>query len=154
MRWLDNKVFSYHWRTVQTWILSIKLVIFSSLRLKCQVWTVRDIHRIETEVLPKTYRALQVMCPQLLNYWHQTYSGCSETVQCDLGTFSKVPLVQAYIQLTKHKALQIKRHKLLIDHGQTYTLLRAWVLCAGRHCQDNINTETEIQRIWHTVLQV
>jgi hypothetical protein len=51
-------------------------------------------------------------------------------------------------------ALQINRHKSQIDRSQTYTLLRARVSCAGRNCQDNINTEIELQRKWHTVLQV
>ena len=75
-------------------------------------------------------------------------------MECDVGMLSKIPPVQSYIQPRRHKALQIKRHKLLTDRCQTYVLLRTWLSCADRNCQDNINTEIEIQRRWHTVLQV
>jgi len=39
-----------------------KLIIFCSLCLKYPVWTVRDIPRFETEILPKMYNALPVQC--------------------------------------------------------------------------------------------
>ena len=68
--------------------------------------------------------------------------------------YRKIPPIEIHIQQRRHKALQIKRNKLLIDRNQTYTLLREWASCAGRHFQDNVNTEMEIQRRWHTVFQV
>jgi len=46
------------------------------------------------------------------------------------------------------------RHKLPIIRSETYILLIAWASCAGRNFQDNINTEMEIQRRRHTVLEV
>jgi len=67
-------------------------------------------------------------------------------LECDVEMFRKIPPIQAKIQLSRHKALQIKRHKLLIDRSQAYKFLRTWVSCAGRKCQDNIHTEIEIQR--------
>ena len=40
-------------------------------------------------------------------------------VECDVGMFSKIPPIHSYIQPRKHMALQVKRHKLLIDRNQT-----------------------------------
>jgi len=75
-------------------------------------------------------------------------------VEYDGIVFRKTPPIQAYIQPRRRKALQITKHKLLIYRTQIYTLLSAQASCAGRHCQDNINTEMETQRRWHTVLRV
>ena len=70
--------------------------------------------------------------------------------------FSKILPVQSYIQPWRHKSHQIKRNirKLLVDRSQTYILLSTRASCAGRNCQDNINTEMEIQRRWQKILQV
>jgi hypothetical protein len=75
-------------------------------------------------------------------------------VECNVGMFMKIPAIRSYIQLRRPKVLLINGHKLLIDRSQTYMLLIAWASCAGINCQDNINTELEIQRRWHTVLLV
>jgi hypothetical protein len=40
-------------------------------------------------------------------------------VECDVGMFRKIPAIQAYIESRRHKALQIKIHKLMIDYSQT-----------------------------------
>jgi len=63
------------------------------------------------------------------------------SVECEC----KIPPLQSYTNPRRHKALQIKKHKLLMDRSQTYILLSAWRSCAGRHCQDNINIEMEIE---------
>jgi len=41
----------------------------------------------------------------------------------------------------------------ITDRLQPNLLFRAWPSCADRNCQDNINTEIEIKRRWHRVLQ-
>jgi len=74
-------------------------------------------------------------------------------VEWDVGMSSKIPPTRDYIQPRRHKSLQIRGNKLLIDRSQTYTLLSAWASCVGRNCQDNINTDVEIQRRQHTFLQ-
>jgi hypothetical protein len=51
--------YRHSWRLTLT---SIKLIIFYSLRLEYQIGTVRDIPRIETEILSKMYFAVQVQC--------------------------------------------------------------------------------------------
>jgi len=116
------------------------------------VWNVRDIRLMDAEIGRK--------CTILFKYGaHYFWSKDTNhtkivAVECVVRMHSKIHPIKSYIQPRRHKNLQIKRRKLLIDRSQTYILLRTWASCAGRHCQDNIHTQIEIQRRWHTVLQI